>query len=69
MNPGDTVEVDDGSYNLGGLTVSRSGCALKPITIMAKNQGQAILTWFYFAYFKEYELCNLARVLLFKVQM
>lgn len=43
MNPGDTVEVNDGSYSLSSLTINRSGCELKPIVITAKNQGQAIL--------------------------
>jgi poly(beta-D-mannuronate) lyase len=43
MNPGDTVEVNNGSYNLSSLTITRSGCGMKPILIMAKNQGQAIL--------------------------
>jgi poly(beta-D-mannuronate) lyase len=43
MNPGDTVEVADGSYSLSSLTINRSGCELKPIVITARNQGQAIL--------------------------
>ncbi len=43
MNPGDTVEVNDGSYNLSSLTVTRSGCSSRPIVIMAKNQGQVVL--------------------------
>ncbi|RIJ43062.1 chondroitinase-B domain-containing protein [Pontibacter oryzae] len=44
MNPGDTIVVADGNYSLGGTTISRSGCENKPIVIMAKNQGQAIIT-------------------------
>ena len=43
MNPGDTVEVNDGTYNLSSLSITRSGCELKPILVIAKNQGQAIL--------------------------
>ncbi|MCP9750063.1 chondroitinase-B domain-containing protein [Ferruginibacter sp. HRS2-29] len=43
MNPGDTVEVEDGSYNLSSLTITRSGCELQPIVITAKNKGQVIL--------------------------
>ena len=43
MNPGDTVEVENGSYNLSSLTITRSGCELQPIVITAKNKGQVIL--------------------------
>lgn len=43
MNPGDTLEVNDGSYNLSSLTVSRSGCSARPIVVTAKNKGQVIL--------------------------
>ena len=43
MNPGDSIIVDDGTYSLGGVTMKRSGCQNKPIVIMAKNQGMAIL--------------------------
>lgn len=42
MNPGDVIEVEDGSYNLSALTITRSGCPGKPIMIMAKNPGKAI---------------------------
>lgn len=42
MNPGDIIEVADGSYNLSSITVSRSGCGKRPIIIMAKNQDKAI---------------------------
>ncbi|MBN8782737.1 MAG: polysaccharide lyase 6 family protein [Terrimonas ferruginea] len=43
MNPGDTIEVNDGQYNLSSTTVTRSGCAEKPIIIRAKNKGMAVL--------------------------
>lgn len=43
MNPGDTVLVENGSYNLSSLSITRSGCALRPLVIMARNTGQAIL--------------------------
>lgn len=43
MNPGDILEVADGSYNLGSLTITRSGCEDKPILIVAKNKGGATL--------------------------
>lgn len=40
MNPGDTVELENGTYDLSSFTVTRSGCQLRPIVIMAKNPGQ-----------------------------
>ena len=40
MNPGDTIEVSNGTYNLSNVTISRSGCAERPIFIYAKNKGQ-----------------------------
>ena len=43
MNPGDTVELDNGTYDLSSFTVTRSGCELRPIVIMAKNTGQVTL--------------------------
>lgn len=43
MNPGDTVIVENGSYNLSSLSITRSGCSLRPLVIMARNKGQAIL--------------------------
>ena len=43
MNPGDSIEVNDGNYDLGFLTFSRSGCSDKPIVIYAKNKGMAVL--------------------------
>lgn len=49
MNPGDIIEVADGSYNMGSVKINRSGCEQRPILIVAKNQGQAIIngntTW------------------------
>ncbi|WP_256010087.1 chondroitinase-B domain-containing protein [Desertivirga xinjiangensis] len=49
MNPGDIIEVADGSYNMGSVKINRSGCELRPILIVAKNQGQAVIngntTW------------------------
>jgi poly(beta-D-mannuronate) lyase len=43
MNPGDTVEVADGTYDLSSYTIARSGCSLKPIIITAKNKGGVTL--------------------------
>lgn len=43
MNPGDTIEVNDGSYNLSSYTINRSGCEEKPIIITAKNKNQVVL--------------------------
>jgi poly(beta-D-mannuronate) lyase len=43
MNPGDTVEVADGTYDLSSYTIARSGCSLKPIVITAKNKGGVTL--------------------------
>ena len=37
MNPGDSVVVLDGNYNIGGLKITRGGSALKPIVIKSKN--------------------------------
>lgn len=39
MNPGDMIEVADGTYNLSGVSITRSGCASNPIVIYAKNKG------------------------------
>lgn len=44
MNPGDTVLVLDGAYNLGGLKVTRGGSALKPILVKSKNLYGAKIT-------------------------
>ncbi len=43
MNPGDSLEVNDGSYNFSSYTITRSGCESRPIVIYAKNPGGAIL--------------------------
>lgn len=43
MNPGDTVELENGTYDLSSFTITRSGCQLRPIVIMVKNAGQVIL--------------------------
>lgn len=37
MNPGDTVLVMDGNYNLSGITINRGGNSLNPIVIKSKN--------------------------------
>jgi len=44
MNPGDTVMVLDGTYNLGGLKVTHGGSALKPIIVKSKNLYGAKIT-------------------------
>ncbi|MDD4971482.1 MAG: chondroitinase-B domain-containing protein [Paludibacter sp.] len=44
MNPGDTVLVLDGTYNLGGLKVTKGGSALKPILVRSKNLYGAKIT-------------------------
>lgn len=44
LNPGDIVEVLDGSYNSGSITVESSGTVNNPIIIRSKNIGGAILT-------------------------
>lgn len=44
MNPGDTVLVQDGTYNLGGVKVIRGGSGLKPIIVMSKNLHGAKIT-------------------------
>jgi len=44
MNPGDTVLVLDGTYNLGGLKVTQGGSALKPIVVKSKNLYGAKIT-------------------------
>ncbi|TZF85898.1 T9SS type A sorting domain-containing protein (plasmid) [Pedobacter sp. BS3] len=42
MNPGDIIEVADGTYNLSSVKITRSGCQKRPIIIRAQHQGQAI---------------------------
>lgn len=44
MNPGDTLEVANGTYNLGSANITRSGCQQRPIVIRARNQGLAVLS-------------------------
>jgi len=44
MNPGDTVLVLDGTYNIGGLKITRGGSSLKPIIIKSKNLFGAKIT-------------------------
>ncbi len=44
MNPGDTILVLDGTYNLGGIKITRGGSALKPILIKSKNLFGAKIT-------------------------
>jgi hypothetical protein len=44
MNPGDSVLVLDGTYNIGGLKVTRGGSAMKPIIIKSKNLFGAKIT-------------------------
>ena len=42
--PGDTIELTDGVYNNGGITLLKSGTALRPILIRAQNRGKVELT-------------------------
>jgi len=44
MNPGDIIELEDGTYSGNALTVTQGGCAERPIIVRAKNIGQAKLT-------------------------
>ena len=44
LQPGDSVEVADGRYDVGGVTIESSGTAENPITIRAENTGMAELT-------------------------
>ncbi len=44
MNPGDIIELADGTYNISSLSVTRGGCESRPVIIRAKNQGMAKLT-------------------------
>jgi poly(beta-D-mannuronate) lyase len=43
MNPGDTIAVANGTYNMSSFTISRSGCSERPILIIPQNDGQVIL--------------------------
>lgn len=45
VNPGDIVELADGTYNFSsGMSLTRGGCENRPVIIRAKNQGMAKLT-------------------------
>ncbi len=44
MNPGDTILVMDGTYNIGGTKVTRGGTVLNPIVIKSKNLFGAQIT-------------------------
>ena len=44
MNPGDTILVMDGTYNLSSVKISRSGTSLYPILIKSKNLYGAKIT-------------------------
>jgi hypothetical protein len=44
LKPGDIVEVANGRYDTGGITVESSGTSNKPIIIRSKNIGGAELT-------------------------
>jgi len=43
LKPGDIVEVLDGNYDSGGITIESSGTSNQPIIIRSKNIGGAIL--------------------------
>lgn len=43
MNPGDTIAVANGTYNMSSFTITRSGCLERPILIIPQNDGQVIL--------------------------
>lgn len=44
MNPGDTILVLDGTYNMGGVKITRGGNALKPILVKSQNLHGAKIT-------------------------
>ncbi|KAA3615816.1 MAG: T9SS C-terminal target domain-containing protein [Calditrichaeota bacterium] len=44
LKPGDIIEVENGAYNTGGITMEASGTKSKPIIIRAINVGEAKLT-------------------------
>lgn len=44
MNPGDTVLVLDGTYNMSGVKITRGGNALKPILVKSQNLHGAKIT-------------------------
>ena len=43
LRPGDIIELADGTYDTGGISITNSGIAGKPILIRAKNIGSAVL--------------------------
>jgi hypothetical protein len=44
MNPGDTILVLDGTYNMGGVKITRGGNVLKPILVKSQNLHGAKIT-------------------------
>ncbi|MDO9634088.1 MAG: chondroitinase-B domain-containing protein [Paludibacter sp.] len=44
MNPGDTVLVLDGTYNMGGVKITRGGNTAKPILVKSQNLHGAKIT-------------------------
>ncbi len=43
LHPGDVIELSDGNYNTGGITIKARGTENKPIIIRAQNRGQTVL--------------------------
>jgi poly(beta-D-mannuronate) lyase len=43
LRPGDIIELTDGNYNTGGITITAKGTAAKPIIIRSQNRGGANL--------------------------
>jgi len=43
LRPGDIIELADGSYDTGGISIESSGTVHKPIIIRAAHNGQAVL--------------------------
>lgn len=43
INPGDTILVLDGSYNMGSVKITRSGTASRPIVIKSSNLHGAVI--------------------------
>lgn len=44
INPGDTILVLDGTYNMGSVKITRSGTASRPIIIKSTNLHGAVIT-------------------------
>jgi poly(beta-D-mannuronate) lyase len=44
VNPGDTILVLDGTYNMGGVKITRGGNALKPVLVKSQNLHGAKIT-------------------------